>query len=466
MPEASLLTAVANLPQETGVYLFKDATDTVLYVGKALRLKDRVRSYFAKDIAISRNPGIQRMVEQAVHVEHQQVPTELEALLLEARLIRQLKPRYNILLKDDKSFVVIKIDLSQPFPPVTIAREKELEDALLRHNRARDSVRIKQKVDHVEYYGPFTSTAAVKSALKTIRSIWPFRDCTPSKYSTYAALGHGCLFAALGVCDAPCVDGISVTEYRQNIDHIRSFLRGEKASLTEQIEVQMQEAAEQHRFEEATRHRDRLYALDHFQHIIDTFRDARGTTRAGHTYDPVRDIRIECYDISNNTGQFAVGSLVCGILRDGKVTPCRSRDDTRSRFLFERARYRKFKIQTVSGISDVDMLREVLDRRLKRGKGKLAHWSLPDFIVIDGGKGQLSVAVAARKAAELALPAVGSVAKGPTRKGVELFGADWKLFPEVSSEGWKLVAELLREEAHRFAITYYRSLHRRALLEQ
>lgn len=466
MPQDSLKQAVTALPRETGVYIFQDAEGTVLYVGKALSLRDRVRSYFANDLAITRNPGLVRMVELAVTVNHQTVPTELEALMLEARLIRQHKPRYNIALKDDKSFVVIKLDLAQDFPAVTIAREKELEDALLKVKRERQGVRIKQKINHIEYYGPFTSAASVRAALKAIRAIWPFRDCSPTKYSTYEALGHGCLFAALGVCDAPCVGGISKEDYRKNIDQIRAFLRGDRAGVMQVVQNQMDAAAEGERYEEAARHRDRLYALEHFQHIVDTFRDAKGTTREGYTYNPETDLRIECYDISNNFGQFAVGSLVTGILRDGKVTAATTRDETRQRFLFERARYRKFKIQTVTGISDVDMLREVLDRRFKRGKGKTLHWSLPDFIIIDGGKGQLTVVKAARKAAELEEQvAVGTVAKGPTRRRVDLHGTDWKRFPLIGHEGWQQVAEQLREEAHRFAITYYRSMHRKSLME-
>lgn len=465
MPQASLKKAVSALPLTPGVYLFKDASGGILYVGKATVLRDRVRSYFAKDIALTRNPGIERMVELAIHVDHQATPTELEALMLEARLIRQHKPRYNIALRDDKSFVVIKIDLSHPFPPVTIGREKELEDALIRHKRQREGVRIRQKVDHIEYYGPFTSAVSVRAALKSIRTIWPFRDCSPSKYRTYEMLGHGCIYAALGLCEAPCVGGVSVEGYRKNIDQIRSFLRGEKSQVMKVVEQQMEAAATGERYEEAARHRDRLYALEHFHHIIDTFRDAKSRgIRQAYEYNPERDIRMECYDISNNTGQFAVGALVTGILRDGKVTDVADKTTARQQLVFEKARYRKFKIRTVEGISDTDMLHEVLSRRFKRGKGKVSDWSLPDFVLIDGGKGQFSVAVSERRAASLEEKvAIGSVAKGPTRKRVDLYGADWKRFPLVSKEAWPQIAEQLREEAHRFAISYYRSLHRRSL---
>jgi excinuclease ABC subunit C len=467
MFQGSLTKAVAQLPQETGVYLFKDAEGTVLYVGKAVRLKDRVRSYFAKDLALTRNPGMERMVRQSTTVEHYRTATELEALMLEARLIRTHKPRHNIRLTDDKSFVVIKIDCTQKFPPITIGREKELEDAMTRHKRSREGVRIKQKIDHIEYYGPFTSAASVRAALKTIRAIWPFRDCTPTKYRTYEALGHGCIFGALGLCDAPCVNGITEEAYKKNIDQIRAFLRGERARVISVVQKQMEDAAEGERYEEAARHRDRLYALEHFQHTVDTFRDARGANQTGYEYNPETDLRVECFDISNNFGQYAVGSLVCGVLRGAKIEPVISRDDARARFLFERARYRKFKVRTVAGISDTEMLREVLERRFKRGKGKTAHWSLPDFIIIDGGKGQLTTVKKARKNAELDdRLAVGTVAKGPTRKNVDLYGEDWSRFVHVNKEAWQLTAELLREEAHRFAINYYRLLHRKSLLEQ
>jgi excinuclease ABC subunit C len=341
-----------------------------------------------------------------------------------------------------------------------------LEDALIKHKRERQGVRIKQKVDHIEYYGPFTSAASVREALKAMRAIWPFRDCSPTKYKTYEALGHGCIYAALGLCGAPCAGGTTVEEYRKNIDQIRSFLRGEKVRVMQVVQAQMDDAARGERYEEAARHRDRLYALEHFQHIVDTFRDANGTNRNSYEFNPETDLRIECYDISNNTGQFAVGSLVCGILRDGKVTAISDKTTARQQFLFERSRYRKFKIRTVEGISDTDMLHEVLGRRLKRGKGKLPHWSLPDLILIDGGKGQLSAVLRERKSAELeGKIAVGTVAKGPTRKNVDLYGNDWAQFPLISKEAWQQVAEQLREEAHRFAITYYRSLHRRSLFE-
>lgn len=470
----NLQKQLSTLPLVPGVYLFKDAAGTVLYVGKANRLRERVRSYFAADIAATRNPGIEQMVNEATEIAHEVVGSEPEALLLEARLIRRHKPKYNILLRDDKSFMLVKIDLSQPFPTVTIAREKDLEDLLIRKKKELPREhRISQRLHNAEYYGPFPSAYAVKGVLNTIRRIWPYRDCNTQKFNHFAKLGHGCLFASLGLCDAPCAAKVTPGEYRRTIDQIRKFLKGEQGGLIAEVEQQMADASENQRYEEAALLRDRLFALQRFRYVVDTFRvskpgrGSRVQTTGG--YDPERDIRLECYDISNNQGEFAVGSLICGILKDGKVDPITTAEQARARFSFDKSRYKKFKIRTVVGISDVEMLQEVLTRRFNRGKrvtGVGEPWALPDLVVIDGGKAQIGVARKVRSAVfndDVSRVAIGSVAKGPTRKRTDLYGTDWQLFPMVENEAWHLVTELLREEAHRFAIGYYRNLHRKGV---
>jgi len=469
----SLQKQVATLPLVPGVYLFKDAEGKVLYVGKANRLRERVRSYFANDIAATRNPGIEQMVNEAIEIAHEAVGSEPEALLLEARLIRRHKPKYNILLRDDKSFLLVKIDLALPFPTVTIAREKDLEDLLIRKKRELPREhRISQRLQNAEYYGPFPSAYAVKGVLNTIRRIWPYRDCSPQKFNQFAKLGHGCLFASLGLCEAPCAAKVTALEYRRNIDQIRKFLKGEQGGLIEEVEQQMAVASENERYEEAAMLRDRLFALQRFRYVVDTFRVSKPRGNRSEVvggYDPERDIRMECYDISNNQGEFAVGSSVCGILKDGKVDPVKTAEQARARFSLDKSRYKKFKIRTVVGISDVEMLQEVLTRRFNRGKrssGAGEPWALPDLVLIDGGKAQLGVVLKVRAAVfgdDTARVRVGSVAKGPTRKRTDLYGTDWNYFPLVENEGWHLVAELLREEAHRFAIGYYRNLHRKGV---
>ena len=456
---SSLREQAAALPLHPGVYLFHDAKGEILYVGKANRLRERVRSYFAVDVGITRNPGIEQMVREAVRIEHQLTDSEPEALLLEARLIRRHKPRYNIALRDDKSFLLIKIDLSHSYPPIGIAREKDLEELLAKKRRPQPTTnRISQKIDNIEYYGPFPSAFAVRNVLKTVRQIWPFRDCNQAKFNQFAAVGHGCIFASLGLCDAPCVNNISQEAYRANIEQIRLFLRGEQMPLIESVESEMRQAGEAEQYETARILRDRLFALKRFQYVVDTFRTRRKPAAEGKPYNVAEDIRIECYDISNNQGAHSVGSLVSAVVEGGKVSPIASMEDVKTRFRFDKTRYRKFKIQTVTGISDTEMLQEVLRRRVKRAN----QWPLPDLIILDGGKGQLNAVQPIVAGLDVAFA---SVAKGPTRKRTDLYGDGWDLFPLVERSAWHQISELMREEAHRFAISYYRSLHRKAVLE-
>jgi excinuclease ABC subunit C len=326
--------------------------------------------------------------------------------------------------------------------------------------------RVSQKIDSQEFFGPYLSAHSVKIALKTIRKIWPFRDCSQGKYDTYAALGHGCLFATLKLCDAPCAAKISKEEYRANIDQIRAFLRGDRERVLALVEQEMEEASQNERYEQAAKLRDRLQGLLHVQDVADSRRFLGARQRSdAYQYDPERDLKVECYDISNIQGSYSVGSQIVGVLRGGKVEAIPGREEARLRFYLDKAGYRKYRIKTVEGASDVDSLREVLGRRFKRAEGG-GPWALPDLVLLDGGKGQLRVIQDVRAAyGRQEDVGAASVAKGPTRKNVDLYGADWERFPQVGEEAWCLVAELLREEAHRFAITYYRSLHRKQTLK-
>lgn len=432
-----------------------------MYVGKAISLKDRVRSYFAKEIG--RGPGIDQMVQEADDLDYQTTGSELEALLLEARLIRQYKPRYNIRLRDDKSFALIRIDLSQPFPPVLLSREKELEELLARKKRERSPIsKVSQKIDQQEFFGPYLSSRSVRLALKSIRKIWPFRDCGSGKYGSYLRLSRGCDAATLVLCDAPCQQKVSQEEYRHNLDQVRAFLRGDREKVIQMVQTEMEGAAEAEQFEKAAKLRDRLQSLLHLREVAQTRRFWQGRQEGEYEYNPAEDFRIECYDISNNQGVYAVGALVAGIVRQAKLEPVNTREELRRRFYFDRSGYRKFKIKSVEGISDTDMIREVLIRRLKRSQtGKESKWQMPDFLLLDGGRGQLRVARQVIEELNLKNIKYGAVAKGPTRKRIDLYGEHFETFPEISREAWLLLAELLREEAHRFAISYYRRTHRK-----
>jgi excinuclease ABC subunit C len=464
----SLRQQAAELPLQPGVYLFKNPEGEILYVGKAIRLRERVRSYFASDLGATRGPGLVQMVKDCVQLDHQVTGSEMEALLLEARLIRQHKPRYNIKLRDDKSFSLIRIDLSEPFPPIYISREKDLEELLVRKKRDRSPLnKISQKIDSQEFFGPYISASSVRMALKTIRKIWGFRDCTKSKYDAYAKLGHGCLFATLKLCDAPCANSISQEEYRRNIDQVRAFLRGDREKVLALVQEQMDNASQHERFEQAAKCRDRLQSLVHIQDVAETRRFLGNQQRSDfYVYSPEEDLKIECYDISNISGVYAVGSQIVGIVKGAKLTPISTKEEAKRCFFLDKSKYRKYRIKTVEGISDTDMLKEVLQRRLKRAAPSDLAWSLPDMMIIDGGKGQLSAALEIRQKLEMEEKVnVGSVAKGPTRRRVDLYGSDWSKVPNVQTEEvWQMIAELLREEAHRFAITYYRSVHRKQML--
>lgn len=224
----------------------------------------------------------------------------------------------------------------------------------------------------------------------------------------------------------------------------------------------MAEAAQHEQYELAGKYRDRLQSLLRIQELAQTRKFIDRTRSDAYQYHPEEDIRIEAYDISNNQGTSAVGSQVVGVIRRGKVEPVKTREELRKRFYLEKSGYRKYRIKTVEGISDTDMLQEVLLRRFKRASTG-ERWALPDLILIDGGKGQLHTAEKMRDKLDVLVP-LASVAKGPTRKRVDLYGKDFAKFPLLDNQAWSLAAELLREEAHRFAITYYRSVHRKSVL--
>ncbi len=455
-----------DLPLKPGVYQFVNDKDEVLYVGKATRLRERVRSYFADDLAESRGPGIVSMVLQAVSLRHIETESELEALLLEARLIRQLKPKYNVKLRDDKSFSLIRIDHSEVFPGIYLSREKDLEELLEKRKRARTDARVSQVIDAQEFFGPYLSAKSVRQALASIRRIWPFRDCTSTKFANYERLGYGCVLATLGLCSAPCAGKITPDSYKKNIAQIRAFLNGDRRQVLTMIEADMAHAAEDERFEEAAILRDRLQALIHLQTVAQTRKQSRAKEVGEIIFDPETDLRVECVDISHNQGAYTVASLVTGMIRRGKVDEVHGREEIRKRFRLDPTRQKKYKIQTVEGVSDVAAIAEVVRRRVTRGLKNEAGWELPDLLILDGGITQLGAASEVRTALKAEEKvAVAAVAKGPTRRKVDRRG-EWQVLQNLNDEAQDLLAELMREEAHRVAISFYRNTHSRGLLSR
>lgn len=445
MKKHPLLATINELPASPGVYLFKNSAGRVLYVGKAVNLRTRVRSYFADDTG--RGPLIEDMVQQAAKVDVSTTDSEIEAILLEARLIKKLKPKYNSLGKDDKSAHFIHITWSEPYPRIHLVRGHEVESGALvlaRLNGRRDRL-----------FGPYLAAGGMESVMRVIRRIWPYRDCSPAKFTTYAKLGRGCLYHQLGRCSAPCIKAVSQREYRATIQEIMALLSGKKAWLITKLERDMERLARREDYEAAATARDRLFALSHLhtvarRGILRGFEDRRVALREG--------LRVEAYDLSHNQGEFAVGAMIRAIVPRTDTGYAITEVD------LLKDRYRRFKIKVAKGGDDLAMLAEVMTRRLRRARKEPQAWGLPDLFLIDGGSGQLSVARQLIKAAGVGVPVV-AVAKGPTRRKVDLYirPADRLRIPLTDDE-LKKVAQRLREEVHRFVIHYYRSLHRRALL--
>ena len=552
---------VKELPSSPGVYLMKSETDRIIYVGKAKNLKNRVRSYFnnTKDQSVK----TLYLVHQIGHIDYMLTKTEVEAFLLEASLIKKHKPKYNIRLKDDKSYPYIVCNIDNPFPRFYLAR--------------------KVKKDGAIYFGPYTSSYAVRETIKFINRTFKIRDCTESFMATRK---RPCMTYQIQRCTAPCVDYISQEQYAGDVDSALEFLRGHDKTLVDRLTYKMQQASKDQRYEAAAKHRDSLRAMEaiwekqrvvtpHRFNDIDVvacFGDETGTmvetmhVRGGRVIgnrwnflpkidmnDPAEDPRewmtsflnqyysenvipdeiilpfdmgsdiykllsavfkerqgtepalihsldkdykelmemaeqnarshlkdytsqrhhrlqgleeiqakfhlphlpqrIECFDISNFQGSDSVASQV--VFEDGAP----KKED-----------YRRYKIKTVEGANDFASMKEVLSRRLKH-----TEYEDPDLIVIDGGKGQLKIALEVlHELGREEIPVVG-LAKARSQGSFsdsEVNGSDERFFLPgrqnpitfaKNSEAFQILVGL-RDEAHRFAITYHRQLRKHRTL--
>ncbi|KKU19208.1 MAG: hypothetical protein A2119_01010 [Candidatus Colwellbacteria bacterium GWA2_46_10] len=394
---------VQSVPETPGVYLFKGAKGKLLYVGKAGNLRRRVSSYFNK----SHSDKTEKLVKEIKRVDYVKTPTAIEALILEAELIKKFEPPYNFKEKDDKSFLYIEIT-NEEYPRVLLVRGKERPGG--------------------ERFGPFTSASDVRSALNILRKIFPYGTHEADKIGLYKRL---CFNAQIGLCPGSCTGTIGKREYRRNIRNLRLFLQGKRDRLVKNLERDMQMAARALYFEEAGRLKRQLFALGHIQDVALISRDDIDTTSK-------RGVRIEGYDISNISGTSPVGAMVVSV--GGRL----AKDE-----------YRKFKIRTISQSDDVGMLEEMLSRRFLHTLST-GGWPLPVLVLVDGGKGQVNVARSVIAEAGLRIPVVG-IAKGPTRKKNEFVGK----IPGGIKEA-ELI--LLRDEAHRFAIKYHKEVRSRTFI--
>jgi excinuclease ABC subunit C len=448
-----------EIPDTPGVYIFRNSKNRVIYVGKAINLKNRVKSYFQKFDALA--PKTQALVEKIEKFEFIKVENEVEALLLEADLIKKYRPPYNIDLKDDKFYKYIKIEGDKLKLPNRIEKT-ETEKNLLTIGQTR-----KKRDDKAQYFGPFPEGSSVNLIIKSLRRVFPYRDCTTSKFNRYKKAGRPCLYGHIGLCPAPCQSVEAGETNNENVKKIGEYLKGNKKRLFQALEREMKDAAKREDFETAAYLRDQINS---YNYLTQTRRDVKEyisapnlvedraekglqalidilETEGGFLFDPyeLETFRIEVFDISNIQGSNAVGSMV--VMTGGSP---------------DKKEYRRFKIQTKDTPDDFHMMQEMLRRRLKRVNMKDEDkWLNPNLIVIDGGKGQLSSAIEILEEYNLDIPIIG-LAKREEEIVVKT-PADFKIIKLPDSSEALNILKRGRDEAHRFGITYYRKLHRKSM---
>ncbi|MEG2074900.1 MAG: excinuclease ABC subunit UvrC [Victivallaceae bacterium] len=420
------------VPNKPGVYIYRDRFGKVIYVGKAANLRRRMSSYFQESKIRTADPKLRSLLNSIGYWEFHPVKNEEESLILESQLIKSYAPHYNILMRDDKRYLLLKINLHEDFPTFVPARVK--------------------KNDNCQYFGPFPNGSALRSTLEFLLRYFKLRQCPDANPSPESR--QRCLKRIIKDCCAPCTGEISVGEYHEKIDAMLKVLAGDIAPLLAEQQNLMTQYAEKCDFEHAARTRDVIANLQAvFGKRVRAFEGgvipASPTGMAAaddlqqHLQLPHQLRRIECFDISNILGKLAVGSMVCAL--DGRPRP---------------DQYRRFRIKTVFQSDDFAMMQEVFTRHYGR---KLAeNRPMPDLVVVDGGKGQLSSAIEALVASGIPpLPIIGLA-----KREEEIFipGREESLKLDRHSPGLRLL-QALRDEAHRFAITYHRALRNRLITE-
>ena len=440
-----------NLPDDPGVYLMKDAGGEIIYVGKAGSLKRRVSSYFLK----AHDNRIARLVSEIRVIDYIETPTVIEALILESELIKKYEPKFNIKDKDNKSFLYVVIT-KEEYPRVLLVRGTELKkiSASAKGTDASSGAKGGSASGGKRIFGPFVSASSIRAALGILRRIFPWNNHLPGEIGKAK---RPCFNCQIGLCPGTCLGAISKKDYARIIKNLILFLAGKKIRIIKNLKLELSRLSDAKKFEAAAKVRDMIFNLEH---IYDTALITKSDLPAPllpkegiATMSPPSDLqseraqdararggqlaidfygRIEGYDISNISGTSAVGSMV--VFVNG---------------IPEKSEYRKFKIKTVSGANDVGMLKEILRRRFKN------NWPKPDLILIDGGQGQVNAAGEILREFKLRIPIVG-IAKGITRKKDELiFDKENSELARVAGQ-YKDILVAVRDEAHRFAITYHR----------
>ncbi len=432
MIPTSIAILRGKLPDEPGVYFYYATDGHLLYVGKATSLRSRVGSYFTK----AHDDRIGEMVAQIARIEYIITPTVIEALVLEANQIKARKPKYNILQRDDKSFLYLVVT-NEDYPRPMLMRGHELERMGIDPFRPTLTKTAAKKFLRV--FGPYTSSASLKKALDLIRRAIPWSECEPPSVTGRT---RPCFNAHIGKCPGVCTGTITKQSYRKIMRQFILFFEGKKKQVVRTLQKEMKHAADELRFEDAARLRRNLFALEHIQDVALISKEDVELPYAKSSSDGIIDLegRIEAYDISNISGTSAVGSMV--VFEEGKAA---------------KDKYRKFKIKTVHGSNDVAMLEEVMRRRIARAETAPSAWPLPELMMIDGGEGQVNRVQEVLDELGVVVPIVG-IAKGFDRKQDRLvFDRSNLELLRVAKRGKELF-QRARDEAHRFAVRYHRVL--------
>ena len=432
-PETSMKFFAQDIPNEPGVYLFRNAAGTVIYVGKAKSLRRRLSSYFQASRRATADPKLRALIHSIDAWEYFTVRSESEALVLEDRLVKQYDPRYNVDLRDDKRYLHVVFDLDEKYPRLHLVRMR------------RDDNRL--------WFGPFPNAAVLRGLCEWLSRHYGLRTCKVP--CPDAETAKHCMEVALGTCPCPCLGRIDAGEYRGRVEAVLGVFRGNYREVQAKLHAEMNQAAAGLDFETAARLRD---IVDRLPEICDparrSFRNWSLQNTAGTPGPGLAELQaalmlpeppavIECLDMSHLGGTMAVGSVVC--FRQGRPAT---------------ADYRRFRIRSEDATDDTARMTEVVTRRY--GRLQKEERPLPDLIVVDGGKPQLNAAVAALRT--LGLGHLKIIALAKRLEEIFIPAETIPLLLPRDNPALKLL-QAIRDEAHRFAVSYNRDLRRRRITE-
>lgn len=403
------------LPTEPGVYFFRDESGKILYIGKATSLCDRTRSYFAPDLIKTRGMRLVEMIFKAKALTWQETNSVLEALILEANLIKKYQPHYNRAERDDKSFNCVVIT-KEVYPRILLVRQKDIDQK----EKTVLPLRAKVRIKYDAVFGPYPSGSAIREALRIIRRIFPFRDRASAQKDKEAFYRQIELAPDLATTE-------SAKLYRKNIGCIKLILQGKLQSLIAELKKEMMAAAKEERFEDADELKQKVFALEHIQDVSLMKRDL--------IHSNADIFRIEAYDIAHISGKQMVGVMT--VVEN--ATPNKNE-------------YRKFIIRGFERANDAGALKEVLLRRFAHNE-----WPYPSLVVVDGNVIQMNVAQTVLEELQLEIP-VAAVTKDERHRPKTVSG------PKELIETHKFATLLANNEAHRFAIGFHKDRRRKAMI--